>query len=320
MQENVIETVDLCKVYKKMFRPGFHALRDLTISVPRGAVFGFLGPNGAGKTTTIKILMDLIKATSGTAKVLGVPSTNVEVKGKIGFLPDSPAFSPQLSAQEFLSICSKLLKIPSNVRAARIKEVLADVRMSDRARDKIGSFSRGMLQRIGVAQALLNRPELLILDEPLLGLDPFGRQEFKEIIMEQRSNGATVFFSSHILSDVEEICDRIAILKKGELLCCGRIDELLASAQNRVVLAPDHDKVLQELILRAESAVRREDGSWELSFAAEEGLAARLHELEEKHPGAVQLSSSRENLEDYFFKMLGEKPVETIAESVESLS
>ena len=140
--------------------------------------------------------MDLIKATSGKAYVLGRPSSDVEVKAKIGFLPDSPAFSPQLTAREFLNICAKLLRLPPEGRPERIEEVLETVKMADHAKDKIGSFSRGMLQRIGVAQAILNKPELLILDEPLLGLDPFGRQEFKNIILEQQKRGTSVFFST----------------------------------------------------------------------------------------------------------------------------
>lgn len=143
MEDAVIRTENLSKTYKRWFRPGTCALNDLTITVPKGSIFGFLGPNGAGKTTTIKILMDLIKCTAGKAYVLGKPSYDVDVKAKIGFLPDSPAFSPQLTAYEFLNICAKLLRLPSEVRPGRIEEVLSDVKMADHARDKIGSFSRG---------------------------------------------------------------------------------------------------------------------------------------------------------------------------------
>ena len=184
MEGAVIQTENLSKVYKRWFRPGTFALNNLTITVPRGSIFGFLGPNGAGKTTTIKILMDLIKATSGKAYVLGRPSSDVEVKAKIGFLPDSPAFSPQLTAREFLNICAKLLRLPSEGRAERIEEVLETVKMAEHAKEKIGSFSRGMLQRIGVAQAILNKPELLILDDPCLGLDTASRRNFMEMLVD----------------------------------------------------------------------------------------------------------------------------------------
>ena len=304
MEDAVIRTENLSKTYKRWFRPGTCALNDLTITVPKGSIFGFLGPNGAGKTTTIKILMDLIKCTAGKAYVLGKPSYDVDVKAKIGFLPDSPAFSPQLTAYEFLNICAKLLRLPSEVRPGRIEEVLSDVKMADHARDKIGSFSRGMLQRVGVAQALLNKPELLTLDEPLLGLDPFGRQEFKNIILSQRERGTSVFFSSHILSDVEEICDRIAILNKGRLLCTGRLDELLSANGATVTIAPGHDDILKDLITTASGTSRQPDGAWVLNFEHLESVKPRLDELAGSFPEAVKVSAGHEKLEDFFFRCL----------------
>lgn len=301
--EAVIITEGLSKVYKRLFKPSVKALDTLSISVPKGSVFGFLGPNGAGKTTTIKILMDLIKASSGTAAVLGKPSYDVEVKGMIGFLPDSPAFSPQLTAYEFLNICGKLLKIPSERRSARIENVLDAVKMSPHARDKIGSFSRGMLQRIGVAQAILNEPKLLILDEPLLGLDPYGRQEFKQIILGEQAKGTSVFFSSHILSDVEEICDHIAILNKGKMLCCGKIDDLLAASGSKAVVAPNNDDLLKELVTSAVTTSKRDDGSWILTFENSSEIKAMLTKAVEKFPQSIKISASHEKLEDFFFRI-----------------
>ena len=303
MDEYVIQTEWLSKCYRHWFSRGPKALDNLSISVPRGSVFGFLGPNGAGKTTTIKILMDLIKPTEGSATVLGKPAYDVEVKKRIGFLPDSPAFSKQLTAREFLSICAKLLRIPSDIRNETIEETLETVKMADHAKEKLGSFSRGMLQRIGVAQALLNKPELLILDEPLLGLDPYGRQEFKQIIIEQQKKGTSVFFSSHILSDVEEICDRIAILKKGHLLCTGKLDDLLAASGINVVIAPGADKVFRELMVDAEGSVKNPDGGWTLQFPHHAThIKDRVEELKKEFPDAVTLSASREKLEDFFFR------------------
>lgn len=302
--EAVIQTNNLSKVYKRLFKPKTRALDSLTITVPQGSVYGFLGPNGAGKTTTIKILMDLIKASSGSATVLGRPSYDVEVKGMIGFLPDSPAFSPQLTAFEFLNICAKLLRIPSENRANRIKIVLDAVKMSDHSRDKIGSFSRGMLQRIGVAQAILNQPKLLILDEPLLGLDPYGRQEFKQIIRSEQAKGTSVFFSSHILSDVEEICDHIAILNKGKMLCAGRIDELLSTSGIKVVIAPKNDEVLKELITIATATSRRDDGSWILTFENDHQIKTKLEDITNKFPETIEVSASHEKLEDFFFRII----------------
>ncbi len=303
-EDFAIRTDGLTKVYRRWFQPNTTALSEVSLRVPRGSVFGFLGPNGAGKTTTIKILMDLVKPTRGTASVLGKPSTDVNVKERIGFLPDSPAFSPQLTAREFLVICAKLLRIGSDVRDARVSEILEEVHMAEHAKDKIGSFSRGMLQRIGVAQAILNQPDLLILDEPLLGLDPFGRQQFKEIILARRDQGTTVFFSSHILADVEEICDRIAILNHGHLLCMGTLQELLHSSGASVLLSPGQDELFRELALEADSTRRLPDGSRELQFAEIEALRPRLEDLMRLHPDAIRLDSARENLETFFFQTL----------------
>lgn len=304
--ETVIQTENLTKVYKRLFKAGKKALDNLTISVSKGSVYGFLGPNGAGKTTTIKILMDLIKATGGTAFVLGKPSYDVNIKEHIGFLPDSPAFSPQLSAYEFLNICGKLLKIPSAERAARIELVLDTVKMTPHTREKIGSFSRGMLQRIGVAQAILNQPDLLILDEPLLGLDPYGRQEFKQIILGQKARGTSVFFSSHILSDVEEICDHIAILNKGKLLCAGRLDKLLGASGFTVIIPPNHDDALKELITMAAKTSRKEDGAWLLTFPQDDEIRGKIDAVIEKSSGEIKMTAAYEKLEDFFFRTLKE--------------
>ena len=183
-------------------------------------------------------------------------------------------------------------------------EVLAEVKMDDHAKDKIGSFSRGMLQRVGVAQAILNKPELLILDEPLLGLDPFGRQEFKQIILGQQARGTSVFFSSHILSDVEEICDRVAILNKGKLLCTGTLDELLTARGARVLVAPGHDDILKELVTLASGTEHRPDGGWLLSFDTLDTAGKKLDELRSKNPGAITVSAGHEKLEDFFFRTL----------------
>ena len=301
----VIQTENLTKEYSTWLRKAKRpALNNLTISIPKGSVFGFLGPNGAGKTTTIKILMGLIRPTGGMATVLGKPYDDVEVKNRIGFLPDSPAFTPQLSAMEFLDVCARLLKIPSSKRKQRVEEVLEIVRMAPHAKSKVGTFSRGMLQRVGIAQAILNSPELLILDEPLLGLDPYGRQEFKEIILEQRDKfGASVFFSSHILSDVEEICDRIAILKKGHLLCTGELDSLLAASGVNVVIAPGADQIFKELMADAEGSVKNPDGGWTLSFPHNAPqLTEKIEGLKKEFPDALTISASREKLEDFFFR------------------
>ncbi len=305
--EYVIKTENLTKNYGWLFwKRKEAALDSLNIEIPKGTIFGFLGPNGAGKTTTIRLLMDLIKPTSGTATVLGRPTDDVEVKNKIGFLPDSPAFGTYLSANEFLHVCARLLKIPSNLRKQRVDEVLETVKMTKAAKNKLGTFSRGMLQRIGIAQAILNKPELLILDEPLLGLDPYGRQELKEIIINQKLSGTNVFFSSHILSDVEQICDHIAILNKGKLLCCGELDELLSATGYKITVDAGCDEPVKELMAEATATNKLPDGAWELAFPKDDAIKAKLEAIEKRFPGAVSISNSRENLEEFFFRKIEE--------------
>ena len=309
MEENIIQTENLTKDYSNWFRKTPRpALNQLTISIPKGCVFGFLGPNGAGKTTTIKILMGLIRPTGGTATVLGKPYDDVESKNRIGFLPDSPAFTPTLSATEFLDVCARLLKIPSENRKKRVEEVLEIVRMSQHAKSKIGTFSRGMLQRIGIAQAILNTPELLILDEPLLGLDPYGRQEFKEIILGQKNDfHASVFFSSHILSDVEEICDSVSILNKGRLLCAGPLQTLLSGGGKGITVDVRSEDALRELVAYADQVNKTASGEWELLFKQKDpAVEGKINELVGRFGKRVEIRNANEELESFFFKKIEE--------------
>jgi ABC-2 type transport system ATP-binding protein len=303
--ENVIEINGLTKYYGSfIWKKKVPALDNLSLNIPSGAVFGFLGPNGAGKTTTIKLLMDLIKPSSGSAMVLGAPPDNVKVKKQIGFLPDAPAFSSYLSANEFLNICAKLLGISSSERKKRIAEVLEVVKMTKHAKSKLGGFSRGMIQRIGIAQAILNDPKLLILDEPLVGLDPHGRQELKDIILDQKSRGTNVFFCSHILSDVEKICDHLGILFEGKLLCSGSVDELLSQTGSRLHINSGHDDIAKTMLSDASETIKLSDGSWELTFSDKKEIKDALKALKEKHGNDVTITPARENLEEFFFRKI----------------
>jgi len=305
MEEFVIRTENLTKVYGRLFwKKKDPSLDCLNLQIARGTIFGFLGPNGAGKTTTIRLLMDLIKPTSGKAWVLGKPADDVKVKLRIGYLPDGPAFSSYLKAGEFLNICAKLLKIPSAERKKRIAEVLEIVKMSEHANSKLGGFSRGMIQRIGIAQSILNKPELLILDEPLVGLDPHGRQELKDIINEQKKQGTNVFFCSHILSDVESICDHVGILSRGKLLCCGAIGDLLSETGYRILIKPGLDQVMQQLMPEASSSSKLSDGGWELIFNENIAIKNKIDELIKVNPGSIVCSPSRESLEEFFFRKI----------------
>ncbi len=219
----------LTKCYRPVW-PGsapFTALSGLSLSVNPGEIYGFLGPNGAGKTTTIKILIGLIKPTEGQAMVLGNPAGDVATHRRIGFLPESPYFYDYLTAEEFLGFYGRLARIDRGVLERQISEMLRLVGLSDARTRQLRKFSKGMLQRIGLAQALIHDPELVILDEPMSGLDPLGRKQVRDIILALRDRGKTIFFSSHILPDVEMLCDRVGIIGNGQLRAEGTVDELV---------------------------------------------------------------------------------------------
>jgi len=226
--EPVISVVRLSKVYRSGLRmKRVQALTDISLEIERGEIFGFLGPNGAGKTTLIKILMGLTEPTSGTALVFGRTPRDAAAKARIGFLPESPYFYDHLTAREFLRLAARLSAVPKSEAAGRVTGMLRRLRMERAADVQMRGFSRGMLQRMGIAQALVADPELVVLDEPMGGLDPIGRKEFRDIIVDLRERGKTVFFSTHILSDVEMICDRVGIVIEGRVVEVGRLSEIL---------------------------------------------------------------------------------------------
>ena len=233
------EVVQVANLVKE-FRVGFRmrrrrVLSNVSFSALEGEIFGFVGPNGAGKTTTLKILMGLIRPTSGSASILGRNVAESEFRDQIGFLPENPYFYPFLSAREILDFYARLSGVEVRRRAERVDELLAMVHLTHAADMRLKTFSKGMLQRVGVAQALIHDPSVVFLDEPMSGLDPIGRREIRELILALRAAGKTVFMNTHILSDVELICDRVAIIVEGEIRRQGRTLELVgdgrASAQ-----------------------------------------------------------------------------------------
>ena len=229
MSDVVIRTEKLSKTFVSgFFRKKVRALEDLMLEVRRGEVFGFLGPNGAGKTTTLKLLVGLCFPTAGRAWVLGQPVPDATSRMRLGFLPETPYFYDYLSGEEFLELCGRLFGLSAEDRRARAKRLLEMVGLGDAARRPLRKYSKGMLQRIGLAQALINDPELVILDEPMTGLDPIGRKEVRDLILRLKAEGRTVFFSTHILPDVELLCDRVGIIAGGRLRDVGPLDSLLA--------------------------------------------------------------------------------------------
>jgi ABC-2 type transport system ATP-binding protein len=226
---SIIEIENLTKDYEVGFlrKRRMRALDDLSLTVIQGEIFGFLGANGAGKTTTLKLLMRLIFPTAGSARILGRDIADVSMHSKIGYLPENPYFYDYLTAREFLEYCGELFSYPRGVRRKRSADLLARVRLDEKSWDvQMRKFSKGMLQRVGLAQALINDPEVVFLDEPMSGLDPVGRREVRDLVAALRDEGKTVFMSSHILSDIEVLCDRVAILQRGRLAHLGPLDVL----------------------------------------------------------------------------------------------
>src|SRR5687767_11459777 len=267
---DAIRTERLTKHYPIGFwrpRP-YVALHPLDLSVPTGEVFGFLGPNGAGKTTTLKLLMQLVFPTSGTAEILGRPVGDSATRRRIGYLPENPYFYDHLTAEELLSYFAGLFGYKGSDRRTRVSRLLDEVGIGAERRLQLRKFSKGMVQRVGIAQALVNEPEVVFLDEPMSGLDPLGRREVRELILKLRDEGRTVFFSSHVLSDAEALCSRVAILAKGRLVASGSIGELTALDARgwELVVAGLGDEVLNRVRARITNATALGDGRYALEL------------------------------------------------------
>jgi ABC-2 type transport system ATP-binding protein len=228
MSESILNITNLVKDYKTGFTgKKTRVLRDVSFDVRKGEVFGFVGPNGAGKTTTFKSILGFVSPTEGKIELLGKEHTNSEAKSRIGYLPENPYFYDYLTGEELLRYMGELQGLPRKVLNERTDELLRKVRMEHAKKLQMRKYSKGMLQRIGVAQALVNDPEFLILDEPMSGLDPIGRREIKDLILEEKRKGKTILLSSHMLSDVEALCDRVGIIMGGKVIKIGNIGDLL---------------------------------------------------------------------------------------------
>src|SRR5688572_13608052 len=238
MSADLIVATSLEKRFRLgLLRKDVHAVQGISFSVPAGDIFGFLGPNGAGKTTTIKMLTGLIRPTAGTATLLGEAVPSARARQKIGFLPENPYIYPYLTPLEFVEMCGRLSGLRGSALRDRSRQVLERTGVSYAADRPARRLSKGMLQRTGLAAALVADPELLILDEPMSGLDPVGRKEVRDLIAEERKRGRTIFFSTHILSDVEMLCDEVTILRRGEVVVSGRLLDLLKRDVRRTDIA-----------------------------------------------------------------------------------
>ncbi len=304
-----IEIIDLEKSYLVGFwhqRPKL-ALRPLRLTIEKGEVFGFLGPNGAGKTTTLKLLMGLVFPTAGTARILGMELDDPRVKSQIGFLPEQPYFYDHLTARELLNYYGQLSGVPAKGRSARVEQMLARVGLTDSASVQLRRFSKGMLQRVGLAQAILHDPELVFLDEPMSGLDPSGRREVRDLIQQLRHEGKTVFFSTHILSDAEALCDRVGVIQNGELRGVGAVADLTSQAQRKVEIIFHAQTVPASLTsLGAEARI---SGDMVNAVLPEEQQDAALEVLRRERLKLISLTPVRHSLEEYYIQKL--RPAES---------
>lgn len=300
----VLEVDGLRKTFVKPFTGRkVEAVRGVSFRVERGDIFGFLGPNGAGKTTTIKMLTGLIAPSGGRAAILGSPVPSPEAMGKVGFLPENPYVYPYLTPREFVSLCGRLNGLGGKKLARATERVIERVGMTYAMDRPVRNLSKGMLQRTGFAAALVHEPELLILDEPMSGLDPVGRKEVRDLIVEEARAGRTVFFSSHILSDVELLCNRVCILRKGEVVASGTMHDLLDAGVRRseITLLDVGDALADELSKIAEK-LERIGKSVVLEVQGDDKVRTILARALEGNARIEAVTPKRETLESIFVR------------------
>jgi ABC-2 type transport system ATP-binding protein len=305
-----IRIEELTKDYAVGFwrkRP-YRALDRLSLQVEPGEVFGFLGPNGAGKTTTLKLLMQLIFPTAGRAEILGRPVGDVAARQRIGYLPENPSFYDYLTAEELLTYFAQLFGFGASERKARVVNLLDRVGIGSERRLQLRKFSKGMVQRVGIAQALINDPEVIFLDEPMSGLDPLGRRDIRGLILELRDQGRTIFFSSHILSDAEALCSRVAVVAGGRLAASGRLSDILAFEVRgwEIVI----DGLRPEGLAAVAPIVRRSTqispGRYALEIPVEHPPDKLLSDLVVTGARLVSINPVRDTLEDFFVRRVQE--------------
>ena len=303
-----IETEGLTKDYLVGFwrpRP-YRALDALTLRVGAGEVFGFLGPNGAGKSTTLKLLMQLIYPTGGTATILGRPVGDLDVRRRIGFLAENPYYYDYLTAEEVLAYFARLFGYTGADVRRRVARVLDEVGIAGQRQMRLRQLSKGLLQRVGLAQALINDPELIFLDEPMSGLDPLGRRRVRDLILKLRERGCTVFFSSHILSDAETLCSRVGIMAQGRLVATGRVSEMIAFELKgwELVVAALSDELLRSITGRVRQVTPLAHGRFTLDLEPATEPERLMSELRAAGATVVSLNPVRETLEDYFVRQV----------------
>jgi ABC-2 type transport system ATP-binding protein len=302
--ELVLEVTGLHKTFHiGFFRKRVEAVRGVSFGVRRGEIFGLLGPNGAGKTTTIKSILRLIFPTKGEIRIFGRPAGDREAARRVGYMPENPYVYQYLKPLEFLDLCGRLAGISKQERCARSELMVDKVGLRDAVDRPIGKFSKGMMQRIALAQALLHDPELLILDEPMSGLDPIGRKEVRDVLLEQRARGKTLLFTSHILSDVELLCDRVVIMQRGKITSEGKVHDLLESTGRRVEIRLTRaSKALKESLALRSSIIEQGDDYVTLRAEGQEAVDEILRISNAAGARLDALVPERQTLESLFLQ------------------
>ena len=302
--DSLIEVSSLRKTYRQGFwMKQVEAVKNVSLRVDSGAIFGFLGPNGAGKTTTIKVLTGLIAPSSGSAHLFGLPVSSPQARAKLGFLPENPYVYPYLTPREFVKLSGRLSGMRGSQLVSRVAAVLGQLGIAYAADRPVRRLSKGMLQRAGLAAALVADPELLILDEPMSGLDPVGRREVRDLILHERSQGRTIFFSSHILTDVETLCDRVAILRKGEVVVSGELCDLLHEDVKRTSVTVDGaDEALAAFSERQGHRLRRVRGRAVVDVEGDQALQGLLRHMLTGPYRVAEVAPQHETLEDLFVR------------------
>jgi len=303
----VVATQNLSKTYKAGFwkTKSLHALDNLNLEVRGNEIFGYLGPNGAGKSTTFKLLMSLIYPSSGRAEILGRSVYDLKARSKIGYLPENPYFYEHLSAEEFLRFYASFFEYSAAEIRSRVDRLLRLTDIFHARKLQLRKFSKGMLQRVGIAQALINDPQIVFLDEPMSGLDPMGRREVRNLILSLKKEGKTVFFSTHILNDVETLCDRVAILNRGKLVGLGCLSELISQeiTHTEIVIANMDFAALRQA-LGSDIKINLGGTTLRLELEASRPLAPLVEHVERASGKILAINPIRQTMEDYFFRLV----------------
>ncbi len=302
-----VETKDLTKIYSSSFgKKKVQALVDFNLDVESGLIFGLLGPNGAGKTTFIKLLLGITFPTAGSAKILGEQVSNYQVKKKIGYLPENHKYPPYLKGGEVLEYFGKLGGVNGAELNRKMDELLALVKLTQWKKTKVKAYSKGMMQRLGLAQALINDPELIFLDEPTDGVDPIGRKEIRDILLELKGQGKTIFLNSHLLSEVELITDRVGILNKGKLLREGTVKELTEKKEEYKVAIEDNDDALKE-ISSNNSFTKISNGTYSVKVTDINELNKIIDDLRNRKILIKEILPMKSTLEEMFISLINEE-------------